>query len=207
MVSAGMLGVPHPETLPSPRATPRSIRTLYWARHQEITVSDLAAPVLGVLRRQIFGIRQASYPHEREKHGKTPRTTAGPKFSDLPASLLPPAGRLQGFSFSAFRSEKREVTGSTPVPTTGECTGQGICNSEGLVRRLVNSRPGRVRSSARRRSRQRQSSECSWLSSSRQHRSRCPARSSAVDRRTREALGGYPGNVVFDARLIHWRPA
>jgi hypothetical protein len=74
VVSPGMLGVPHPETLPSPRATPRSIRTFYWARHQEVAFSGLVAAVLGVLRRQIFGIRQASCPqraHTNAKQGGT----------------------------------------------------------------------------------------------------------------------------------------
>jgi hypothetical protein len=47
-----------------------------------------------------------------------------------------------------IRSEKREVTGSTPVPTTPKRAEQDICNSERLIRRLVTARPGSVRSSA-----------------------------------------------------------
>ena len=65
-----MLGVPHPETLPSPRATLRSIKTLYWLAIRRSRFSDLVTAVLGVLRRQVFGIRQASCPQRAHTNAK-----------------------------------------------------------------------------------------------------------------------------------------
>ena len=56
----------------------------------------------------------------RAKYCELPKTIARPKLPDLTGLLPDTAGQPVEHVFPAFRPEKREVTGSTPVPTTCE---------------------------------------------------------------------------------------
>jgi hypothetical protein len=89
-------------------------------------------------RSRYFGLlklRAHSVPtrtRNRAKYGEPTGTTAGPKMCGLPGFMIDLAGRTPAGIFPAFRPEKREVTGSTPVPTTGKNQGKGCFDGQSV---------------------------------------------------------------------------
>jgi len=90
-----------------------------------------AGEYLGIVKLRAHSVPTPT--RNRAKWGVPPRTTRGPAFLHWPAISSVLAGHRQGDGSGQFRAEKREVTGSTPVPTTGNHIFKGIVRSEAIV--------------------------------------------------------------------------